>query len=70
MIYQTMILVSQKIVVGVNKACFRNQEFGQYWPLCLARLIKDPACEIKRAPTSSPTRTVRFGAIACMRLFK
>mmetsp|Transcript_98451 Transcript_98451/g.256517 ORF Transcript_98451/g.256517 Transcript_98451/m.256517 type:complete len:307 (-) Transcript_98451:258-1178(-) len=34
---------------------------------CFARLISDPACEISRAPTSSPTMWVRLGAMAFMR---
>lgn len=34
---------------------------------CLARFIKLPAWLISLAPTSSPTRAVRLGAIAIMR---
>mmetsp|Transcript_167685 Transcript_167685/g.407580 ORF Transcript_167685/g.407580 Transcript_167685/m.407580 type:complete len:220 (+) Transcript_167685:589-1248(+) len=37
---------------------------------CLARLSSDPACAMSRAPTSSPTSTVRLGAIAFMRFFR
>ena len=36
----------------------------------LARFIRLPACEMRRAPTSSPTSTVRLGAMAAMRLFR
>lgn len=35
---------------------------------CLAKLSKLPAWLINRAPTSSPTSTVRLGAMAFMRL--
>lgn len=34
---------------------------------CLARLTRLPAWAIRRAPTSSPTRVVRLGAMDRMR---
>ena len=37
---------------------------------CLAKLSSDPAWAIRRAPTSSPTSTVRLGAMAFMRFFR
>ena len=37
---------------------------------CLAKFIRLPACTISLAPTSSPTNTVRLGAIANMRFFR
>ncbi len=36
----------------------------------LARVTRLPACAIRRAPTSSPTTIVKFGAIAFIRLCK
>ena len=37
---------------------------------CFARFIIEPACWTNRAPTSSPTRVVKFGARACIRALK
>mmetsp|Transcript_58414 Transcript_58414/g.178116 ORF Transcript_58414/g.178116 Transcript_58414/m.178116 type:complete len:298 (-) Transcript_58414:167-1060(-) len=37
---------------------------------CLAKLMSEPAWEMSRAPTSSPTMYVKFGAIAFIRSFK
>jgi len=35
-----------------------------------ARLMREPACAMSFAPTSSPTIVVRFGAIAYILFFK
>ena len=37
---------------------------------CLARFMRLPAWEMRRAPTSSPTRMVRLGAMAIMRFLR
>ena len=36
----------------------------------LARLMSEPTWAMRRAPTSSPTSTVRLGATAAMRLLR
>mmetsp|Transcript_76637 Transcript_76637/g.216737 ORF Transcript_76637/g.216737 Transcript_76637/m.216737 type:complete len:317 (-) Transcript_76637:190-1140(-) len=53
----------------------RNSAFSapRIWTVldgCFARLMSEPAWEMSRAPTSSPTMYVRFGAMALMRSFK
>mmetsp|Transcript_47520 Transcript_47520/g.117684 ORF Transcript_47520/g.117684 Transcript_47520/m.117684 type:complete len:207 (-) Transcript_47520:577-1197(-) len=37
---------------------------------CFARFISEPACAMRRAPTSSPTITDKLGAIACIRFLR
>mmetsp|Transcript_56389 Transcript_56389/g.114898 ORF Transcript_56389/g.114898 Transcript_56389/m.114898 type:complete len:228 (+) Transcript_56389:1230-1913(+) len=53
----------------------RNSAFSapRIWTVlagCFARLSRLPACAMRRAPTSSPTITVRFGAMAFMRCWR
>jgi len=37
---------------------------------CFARFIRDPAWDMRRAPTSSPTSIVRLGAMAFIRFLR
>jgi len=53
----------------------RNRAFSapRIWTVdagCLASDTSEPAWAMRRAPTSSPTRAVRLGAMAAMRLRK
>lgn len=53
-------------------AAHRNSAFSapRIWMVeagALARLTREPTCAMSRAPTSSPTSTVRLGATAIMR---
>jgi hypothetical protein len=57
-------------VLSARKSAFSAPRICTVLAGCFARFSKDPAWEISRAPTSSPTRAVRLGAIAIIRLRK
>lgn len=55
------------LVLSARKRAFSAPRIWIVDAGALARLMSDPTCAMRRAPTSSPTRTVRFGAMAIMR---
>ena len=61
--------VSWFVLSALNKA-FSEPKIWMVEAGCLAKLRRDPAWEMSLAPTSSPTRTVRLGAMATMRFLR
>ena len=55
-------------VLSARKSAFSAPRIWTVLAGCFARFSNEPAWEMSRAPTSSPTMAVRFGAIAIMRL--